>query len=99
MFLFRASAMLAELERLAPEVVSCCRAALEQDTADLEFHRLEREAFAKCPNVAIDVAVMEKTELGSMLPLDAGWSDVGSWSALWETSEQRIPKAMCCRAT
>ena len=59
MFLFRASAMLAELERLAPEVVSCCRAALEQDTADLEFHRLEREAFAKCPNVAIDVAVME----------------------------------------
>ena len=89
MFLFRASAMLAELERLVPEVVSCCRAALEQDTADLEFHRLEREAFAKCPNVAIDVAVMEKTELGSVLPLDAGWSDVGSWSALWETSEQR----------
>ena len=92
MFLFRASAMLAELERLAPEVVSCCRAALEQDTADLEFHRLEREAFAKCPNVAIDVAVMEKTELGSVLPLDAGWSDVGSWSALWETSEQRDPQ-------
>ena len=85
MFLFRASAMLAELERLAPEVVSCCRAALEQDTADLEFLRLEREAFAKCPNVAIDVAVMEKTDLGSVLPLDAGWSDVGSWSALWET--------------
>ena len=89
MFLFRASTMLAELERLAPEVVSCCRAALEQDTEDLEFHRLEREAFAKCPNVAIDVAVMEKTELGSVLPLDAGWSDVGSWSALWETSEQK----------
>ena len=85
MFLFRASAMLAELERLVPEVVSCCRAALEQDTADLEFLRLEREAFAKCPNVAIDVAVMEKTDLGSVLPLDAGWSDVGSWSALWET--------------
>ena len=88
MFLFRASAMLAELERLSPEVVSCCRAALEQDTADLEFLRLEREAFAKCPNVAIDVAVMEKTELGSVLPLDAGWSDVGSWSALWETGER-----------
>merc|ERR1711927_30648 len=70
MFLFRASAMLAELARLNPEVVSCCRAALEQDPADLEFLRLEREAFAKCPNVAIDVAVMEKTELGSVLPLD-----------------------------
>jgi len=88
MFLFRASAMLAELERLAPEVVSCCRAALEQDAADLDFLRLEREAFAKCPNVAIDVAVMEKTELGSVLPLDAGWSDVGSWSALWETADR-----------
>ncbi len=78
MFLFRASAMLAELERLSPEVVSCCRAALEQDTADLDFLRLEREAFAKCPNIAIDVAVMEKTELGTVLPLDAGWSDVGN---------------------
>jgi mannose-1-phosphate guanylyltransferase/mannose-6-phosphate isomerase len=88
MFLFRASAMLAELERLAPEVVSCCRAALEQDAADLDFLRLEREALAKCPNVAIDVAVMEKTELGSVLPLDAGWSDVGSWSALWETADR-----------
>ena len=72
MFLFRASAMLAELERLAPEVVSCCRAALEQDTADLDFLRLEREAFAKCPNIAIDVAVMEKTDLGTVLPPDAG---------------------------
>ena len=88
MFLFKASAMLAELERLVPEVVSCCRAALEQDTTDLEFLRLEREAFAKCPNVAIDVAVMEKTDLGSVLPLDAGWSDVGSWSALWETADR-----------
>ena len=88
MFLFKASAMLAELERLAPEVVSCCRAALEQDVADLDFLRLEREAFAKCPNVAIDVAVMEKTKLGSVLPLAAGWSDVGSWSALWETADR-----------
>ena len=88
MFLFRASAMLSELERLAPEVVSCCRAALEQDVADLDFLRLEREAFAKCPNVAIDVAVMEQTKLGSVIPLAAGWSDVGSWSALWETADR-----------
>ncbi|MBL6800941.1 MAG: mannose-1-phosphate guanylyltransferase/mannose-6-phosphate isomerase [Synechococcus sp. BS307-5m-G37] len=88
MFLFKASAMLAELERLAPEVVSCCRAALEQDVADLDFLRLEREAFAKCPSVAIDVAVMEKTELGTVLPLAAGWSDVGSWSALWDTADR-----------
>ncbi|MFL0770659.1 MAG: mannose-1-phosphate guanylyltransferase/mannose-6-phosphate isomerase [Prochlorococcus sp.] len=88
MFLFRASAMLSELEKLAPEVVSCCRAALDDDVADLDFRRLEREAFAKCPNVAIDVAVMEQTQLGTVIPLEAGWSDVGSWSALWETSQQ-----------
>ena len=88
MFLFRASAMLAELERLSPELVSCCRSALEHDTPDLQFLRLDREAFAQCPSVALDVAVMERTPLGSVLPLDAGWSDVGSWSALWETADQ-----------
>jgi len=88
MFLFKASAILAELERLAPEVVSACRSALEQDSADLDFLRLEREAFAGCPNVALDVAVMEQTDRGAVLPLEAGWSDVGSWSALWETTDQ-----------
>jgi len=88
MFLFRASAILSELERLAPEVVSACRAALDQDSPDLAFLRLEREAFANCPNVALDVAVMEKTNRGAVLPLDADWSDVGSWGALWETGEQ-----------
>jgi len=87
MFLFRASAILAELERLAPELMSACRSALEHDSSDLDFLRLEREAFANCPSVAIDVAVMEKTDRGAVLPLDAGWSDVGSWSALWETSD------------
>jgi mannose-1-phosphate guanylyltransferase len=88
MFLFRASAILAELERLAPEVVSACRAALDNDSPDLEFLRLEREAFANCTNVALDVAVMEKTSLGAVLPLDAEWSDVGSWAALWETGQR-----------
>jgi mannose-1-phosphate guanylyltransferase len=88
MFLFKASAILAELERHAPEVLRACRLALEQDSADLDFLRLEREAFAGCPNVAIDVAVMEKTDRGAVLPLEAGWSDVGSWSALWDTAER-----------
>ncbi|MCP9775744.1 mannose-1-phosphate guanylyltransferase/mannose-6-phosphate isomerase [Cyanobium sp. WAJ14-Wanaka] len=88
MFLFKASTILAELERLVPEVVGACRAAIANDSADLEFLRLEREAFANCPNIAIDVAVMEQTQLGAVLPLAAGWSDVGSWSALWETADQ-----------
>ena len=62
-----ANQFLAELERLAPEVVSSCRASLNQDTADLDFLRLEREAFANCPSVALDVAVMERTGLGNVL--------------------------------
>jgi mannose-1-phosphate guanylyltransferase/mannose-6-phosphate isomerase len=88
MFLFRASAILSEMERLSPDVVSACRSALEHDSADLDFLRLEREAFAGCPAVAIDVAVMERTDRGCVLPLDAQWSDVGSWSALWETADR-----------
>jgi mannose-1-phosphate guanylyltransferase / mannose-6-phosphate isomerase len=88
MFLFRASAILAELARLSLEVVSCCRAALDHDTPDLEFLRLEREAFTNCPSVSIDVAVMERTGLGTVAPLDAGWSDVGSWSALWDSADR-----------
>ncbi len=87
-FLFKASAIISELERLAPEIVSCCRASLDQEIPDLDFFRLEREAFAKCPNLAIDVAVMERTKLGTVLPLDAGWSDIGSWNALWETADK-----------
>ena len=64
---------------------------------DLDFLRLEREAFASCPSVALDVAVMERTTRGAVLPLEAGWSDVGSWSALWETADQD-PTATCCGA-
>ncbi len=88
MFLFKASAILSELERLAPEIVSCCRTAIEEDFADLDFLRLERESFMRCPKKSIDVAVMEKTELGTVLPLNAGWNDIGSWKALWESSNK-----------
>ena len=88
MFLFRASTMLTELERFVPEVVHSCRDALEKAQADLDFRRLDPDAFSRCPNIAIDVAVMEQTQQGSVLPLAAGWSDVGSWSALWETSDK-----------
>ncbi len=87
MFLFKASVILAELERLAPEVVQACRSALAKGGSDLNFQRLEKDAFAQCPNIAIDVAVMERTDRGAVLPLQAGWSDVGSWSALWETAD------------
>ena len=84
LFLFRASRMLAELTRFNPELVQAARDALDQGEADLDFLRLARDPFERCPSVAIDVAVMEKTGLGSVVPLEAGWSDVGSWDALWD---------------
>jgi mannose-1-phosphate guanylyltransferase/mannose-6-phosphate isomerase len=82
MFLFRASAYLAELERHAPAILAACRAAVTAATRDLDFTRLPLEQFAACPSDSIDYAVMEKTDLAMVVPLDAGWSDVGSWSAL-----------------
>jgi mannose-1-phosphate guanylyltransferase/mannose-6-phosphate isomerase len=84
MFLFRASAYLNELEKHAPEMLTACRTSWATRQADLDFTRLNAEAFAKCPADSIDYAVMEKTDRAAVLPLDAGWSDVGSWSALWE---------------
>ncbi|MCP4993863.1 MAG: mannose-1-phosphate guanylyltransferase/mannose-6-phosphate isomerase [Gammaproteobacteria bacterium] len=84
MFLLRAGTFLSELERLAPEMVTACRDAFEGRVADLDFERLDEAAFSACPSESIDYAVMEKTRLASVVPLDAGWSDVGAWSALWE---------------
>jgi mannose-1-phosphate guanylyltransferase/mannose-6-phosphate isomerase len=82
MFLFRATAYLAELERHAPAMLSACQDAVAAATRDLDFTRLPKDEFAACPGDSIDYAVMEKTNLAVVVPLDAGWSDVGSWSAL-----------------
>lgn len=84
MFMFRASRYLEELEKFAPEMLACCREALNKAQRDLDFVRLDAAAFAACPKDSIDYAVMEKTAEAVVIPLDAGWSDVGSWSALWE---------------
>ena len=86
-FLFRAGVMVQELERWAPEVLEAARTSLQQAHTDLDFLRLEPQAFCRCPQVSIDVAVMEHTRLGSVAPLTAGWSDVGNWSTLWRQGE------------
>lgn len=88
MFLFRSSVLLAEMKRLVPAMVSACDAAITAGREDLDFFRLDRAAFAACPADSIDYAVMEKTDKGAMLPLDAGWSDLGSWEALWEVGQK-----------
>ena len=82
MFMFRASAYLAELKRHAPAMLAACETAVSAAQHDLDFTRLPRDEFSACPSDSIDYAVMEKTALAVVVPLDAGWSDVGSWSAL-----------------
>jgi len=84
MFLFRASAVLTELRELAPKIYEACAQAVTAAKRDLDFTRLPIREFSACPSDSFDYAVMEKTKLGVVVPLDAGWSDVGSWSALHE---------------
>ncbi len=88
MFLFRASRYLEELQRLQPQILNACQAAWEQARRDSDFIRLDAEAFKASPSDSIDYAVMEKTADAAVVPLDAGWSDVGSWTALRDVSEQ-----------
>jgi len=84
MFVFKASRYLAELGALAPEILEACRAAFEAAKTDLDFVRIDKSAFSRCPSDSIDYAVMEKTRAAVVLPLDAGWSDVGSWASLFD---------------
>lgn len=88
LFFFRVDAMLEELSRTAPDVLAAARAALAGAREDLDFLHLDADAFGASPSVPFDVAVMERTALGVVAPVDMGWSDIGSWSALWEVSEQ-----------
>ena len=87
-FMFRADVFLAELERHAPEVLAAAKAALEGAKQDLDFVRLDAEAFKRSPSISLDYAVMEKTERAAVVLVEMGWSDVGSWTALWEESEK-----------
>ncbi|MEI7824351.1 MAG: mannose-1-phosphate guanylyltransferase/mannose-6-phosphate isomerase [Chlorobiaceae bacterium] len=86
-FLFNAAAYLLELEAHAPAIVAACREALQKAVSDLDFLRLDSEAFCASPSDSIDYAVMEKTAKAALVPLDAGWNDIGSWSALWDVQE------------
>ena len=83
-FVLGAQAFLNELARLQPAVLAAAKAALAAAKPDLGFLRLDRDAFAASPSISVDYAVMEKTALAAVLPVDIGWSDVGSWSSLWD---------------
>ena len=85
MFMFKASVYLSELEKYEPEILSACQKSCQTEFYDLDFIRLNEQEFLKCPSQSIDYAVMEKTKNASMVILDANWSDVGSWTALWDS--------------
>jgi mannose-1-phosphate guanylyltransferase/mannose-1-phosphate guanylyltransferase/mannose-6-phosphate isomerase len=84
MFLFKAGRLIAEMERHAPEVAAAARAAVSGAGSDLDFVRLDARTFAKAPSISIDYAVMEKTDRAAVVPAEMGWTDVGSWGALWD---------------
>ena len=84
MFVFKAERYLAELKAFAPDILEASRAALTAAQTDLDFVRIDKAEFEKCRGESIDYAVMEKTRDAVVLPLDAGWSDVGSWSSLFD---------------
>ncbi|MCH9055763.1 mannose-1-phosphate guanylyltransferase/mannose-6-phosphate isomerase [Synechococcus sp. PCC 6716] len=85
-FLFRAQTFLEELGQQQPQILQQCRLALQHGRQDLDFTRLAQEPFSQCPSISVDYAVMERTTKAATVPLECGWSDVGSWSSLWEVT-------------
>ncbi|WP_197462739.1 mannose-1-phosphate guanylyltransferase/mannose-6-phosphate isomerase [Neptuniibacter pectenicola] len=88
MFMFRADRYLEELGKFCPDILQACEKAMIDTAQDMDFIRVDADSFKQCPDESVDYAVMEKTESAVVIPLDAGWSDVGSWSALWELKEK-----------
>tara|TARA_A100000164_G_C21906101_1_gene773068 strand:- start:202 stop:1608 length:1407 start_codon:yes stop_codon:yes gene_type:complete len=88
MFLFRASRYLEELKKHRPEIIEACEASIEDIDIDLDFTRVNKEKFTECPSDSVDYAVMEKTPDAVVVPMEAGWSDIGSWSSLWDVSKK-----------
>ena len=88
MFMFKAKEIIKEINKFTPEILICCKKAIGKSKLDLVFQRLDKTSFKECNNISIDVAVMEKTSRGIVIPLDAGWNDIGSWESVWENSNK-----------
>ncbi|MDW6002158.1 mannose-1-phosphate guanylyltransferase/mannose-6-phosphate isomerase [Vibrio mangrovi] len=84
MFLFKASRYIEELHQFRPEILRACEEAFAESRTDMDFIRIDEEVFKPCPAESIDYAIMENTQNAAVIPMDAGWSDVGSWSSLWD---------------
>ena len=88
MFMFKTAKFLQELQQFSPEIFITTQQSVAESQRDMNFIRVDQEIFKHCPSDSIDYAVMEKTSDAVVIPIDAGWSDVGSWSSLWEVSEK-----------
>ena len=87
-FLFKSNSIINALKLYEPELLSSCKQALTKSSKDFDFQRLDKDSFGKCANISIDNAIMEKTRNACVIPLNAGWSDVGNWGALWEIEKK-----------
>ena len=85
-YMARSSIVIQELEKYCPEIILQCRKSVKNKLKDLDFSRIEKKSFEKCPNISLDKAIMEKTDLGFVFPLKADWSDIGSWNSFWKNS-------------
>ena len=85
-FLFKANVIINELKKFEPNIIENCIAAIRKEKNDLDFQRIDKTEFEKCPSISIDYAVFEKTKIGSVIPMDAGWSDLGNWNSIWQNS-------------
>ena len=88
MFMFKASIYLQELEKFEPEILASCKKSCQTEYKDKDFIRLNKDEFYQCPEKSVDYAVMEHTEDAMVVPLDADWSDIGSWDALWDAKNK-----------
>ena len=87
-FMFKAKTLLNEIKKFEPDLYKNCKESVAKSIKDLDFERLDKFSFEKCPNISFDVAVMEKTNKGTVIPLDCGWNDIGCWKAVWENSKK-----------
>lgn len=90
LFMMKAPAWIEEIRRLRPDILDACERAHANGRHDGDFFRVDKSAFLACPSESIDYAVMEKTDRAAVAPLDAGWSDIGAWSALWQVTPQDV---------
>jgi mannose-1-phosphate guanylyltransferase len=88
MFLIKASRYLEELEKFRPDIFNACDSSMKNAASDIDFLRMDKSIFESCPSDSVDYAVMEKTEDAVVVPMDAGWSDIGSWSSLREIEDK-----------